>query len=35
MFQERNWILGVRQRQQLEIELRPLEPLPALRLELG
>ena len=35
VFQERNWLLGVRQRLQLEIDLRPLEPLPALRLELG
>lgn len=34
-FQERNWLLGVRQRLQLEIDLRPLEPLPGLRLELG
>jgi hypothetical protein len=34
-FQERNWLLGVRQRLLLEIDLRPLEPLPGLRLELG
>lgn len=32
---ERNWLLGVRQRLSLEIDLTPLEPLPGLRLELG
>ena len=32
---ERNWLLGVRQRLSLEIDLTPLEPLPGLRLEVG
>jgi hypothetical protein len=33
--QERNWLLGVRQRLTLEIDLTALEPLPGLELELG
>jgi hypothetical protein len=32
---ERNWLLGVRQRLSLEIDLTTLEPLPGLELELG
>jgi hypothetical protein len=32
---ERNWLLGVRQRLSLEIDLTALEPLPGLELELG
>jgi hypothetical protein len=34
-FQERNWLVGVRQQLRLAIDLTPLEPLPGLRLELG
>lgn len=33
--QERNWLLGVRQHLNLEIDLTALEPLPGLKLELG
>lgn len=32
---ERNWLLGVRQRLSLELDLTSLEPLPGLELELG
>jgi hypothetical protein len=33
--QERNWVVGVRQRLLIEIDLTTLEPLPGLRLDLG
>ncbi len=32
---ERNWLLGVRQRLSLEIDLSALEPLPGLEIEIG
>jgi hypothetical protein len=35
VFQERNWLVGVRQQLEVAIDLRSVEPLPGLRLELG